>query len=579
MAPHAREAGVVGVAVALAVVVAPEAQGHAGHGRGDHELALLSDHRTAGLVEGLHPGAELAAADLAGHDGHQRAPADEGGAHVGATADRREPDGGELGVHPLGGLVRERRAGRPDRAQRAQVAHAPEGEPGAATRRQERSAGPEDGHAGLGRQAPEGAQIGPTGVAVEQHDGGPDAQTRDQEVPHHPAGRGEPEEAVAGPEVLVEAQGLEVFQQDAAVAVDDGLGGAGGARGEEHVERVVEGNRLEVEGSGLRRQLGPAVVDVDDGGERRQGGHDLVHLGAAVHVLAPVPIAPRHQQDRGVELAEPVDHASGSELGRTRGPHRAQAGRGQEGDHGLRSVREVPHDPIAGSDPEAGQPEPAASDLVAQVVPRQLARSVRLRPGHDGGPGAGGGQCTGGVVESGPGEPSGARHGGPRQHRVVGGGGLDGEEPPDRGPERGKVVDRPAPQLVVVGEPEIELGLEPGQVVPDHRRPANVGGRRPEGPGRLVHRAVPEPAASTARARAATTSSTIWPSKAMVVPPAWAKAARRRRAQSVSSLRGEEGLVGQTDLRRVDARACRRSRGRARRAPRSRTGRGRRSRW
>ena len=49
------------------------------------------------------------------------------------------------------------------------------------------------------------SEVGVAGAAVVQHDRRADQQAADQEVPHHPAGGGEPEEAVAGAEVVAAA--------------------------------------------------------------------------------------------------------------------------------------------------------------------------------------------------------------------------------------------------------------------------------------------------------------------------------------------------------------------------------------
>ena len=53
-------------------------------------------------------------------------------------------------------------------------------------------------------QPPQRAEVGVAGVAVEQHDRRADQQAADEQVPHHPAGGGEPEEAVAGAEVVLQ---------------------------------------------------------------------------------------------------------------------------------------------------------------------------------------------------------------------------------------------------------------------------------------------------------------------------------------------------------------------------------------
>ena len=80
-------------------------------------------------------------------------------------------------------------------------------------------------------------------IAVEQHDRRAGEQSRHEVVPHHPAGGREPEEAVGRGQVLVERQHLEVLGDDAAVTVDDRLGQSRRARAEQHVQRVVGGDR------------------------------------------------------------------------------------------------------------------------------------------------------------------------------------------------------------------------------------------------------------------------------------------------------------------------------------------------
>ena len=55
----------------------------------------------------------------------------------------------------------------------------------------------------------------------------------------------------------MQAELLEVLDEDAALGLDDGLRQAGGARGVEHPQRVVEGDLLE-DGFGVRTGQGRA---------------------------------------------------------------------------------------------------------------------------------------------------------------------------------------------------------------------------------------------------------------------------------------------------------------------------------
>ena len=281
----------VGGAHPRAVGVAPQADRHRGHRRRDHELPLHADAWPALGIERLHPGAEHPAADLPGPDRNERRRPEEPGAQVRAAAQRPERDGARdvLGDPPEPGR-RQRRPRRADAAQRHEV-QVPAGlQAGRPARHQERGADAEVGAAGLGGQPPQRGQVRPGGVAVEQHDARPDGEPRHEVVPHHPAGRREPAEAVVGAEIRVERERLEVLEEDAAVAVDDRLGQARGPRREQHVQRVVEGDGVEDEGRrvgdeprpGLRAGHGRhgvglrAQVGDDDGGAKGgQRGADL----------------------------------------------------------------------------------------------------------------------------------------------------------------------------------------------------------------------------------------------------------------------------------------------------------------
>ena len=144
-----------------------------------------------------------------------------------------------------------------------------------------------------------------------------------EEVPHHPAGGGEEEGAVAGTQVVVEAQPLQLLEQDAAVPVHDGLGQPGRAGGEQHPERVVEGHLL----AGTRRRDGgptitsaqPTPVGLGGRGpatatsaQARQPGDQLGDLAVAVELLAAVPVAVGGDEHRRLQLTEPVQRAAGA---------------------------------------------------------------------------------------------------------------------------------------------------------------------------------------------------------------------------------------------------------------------------
>jgi hypothetical protein len=69
--------------------------------------------------------------------------------------------------------------------------------------------------------------IGPGRVAVVEQQRTSYQQSADQEVPHHPSGGGEPEETVLRSQVEVQRQRFQMFEQDAAMPLDDWLGQTG----------------------------------------------------------------------------------------------------------------------------------------------------------------------------------------------------------------------------------------------------------------------------------------------------------------------------------------------------------------
>ena len=157
-------------------------------------------------------------------------------------------------VDPVEALGGERGAGRADRAEAAEVAPGAGLDPGLHAGGDVGGAGAEHRHPGALGEVPEHAHVGVAGVAVVEDDRGPGQQPGDEEVPHHPAGRREPEEAVAGVGVDVEVELLQVLEQDAALALDDRLRQPGRAGGVEDPERVVEGDALEARARRPRRR-------------------------------------------------------------------------------------------------------------------------------------------------------------------------------------------------------------------------------------------------------------------------------------------------------------------------------------
>lgn len=301
-------------------------------------------------------------------------------ADVGAAADGGDPEVfGHLVVEPAEAVGRERGAGGGDALDAGEVEVAAGVDVGLAAGHDVRGGGAEECGAGLFGDPPLGLDVRIAGAAVVQDDGGAGEEAGDEEVPHHPAGGGVPEEAVLGSEVAVQADLLEVFEQDAALGLDDGLGQAGGAGGVEDPERVLEGGLLEDRlgvGRGEGRpgecafgRVGAQQRDVDDGA---QGGQFAAEFGdglGAVVFLAAVAVAVDGEQDDGFDLLEAVEDAAGAEVGGAGGPDAADGRGGEEGDDGLRDVGEVAADAVAGGDAEGAEFGGERADLAAEFGP------------------------------------------------------------------------------------------------------------------------------------------------------------------------------------------------------------------
>ncbi len=108
---------------------------------------------------------------------------------------------------------------------------------------------------------------------------------------------------------------------------------------------------------------------MDDGA---QGGQFTAEFGdrvPAVVLLAAVAVAVDGEQDDRLDLLEAVEHAAGAEVGGAGGPDAAHRGGGEEGDDGLRDVREVAADAVSGADAEGAQFGGEGADLAAQLGP------------------------------------------------------------------------------------------------------------------------------------------------------------------------------------------------------------------
>ena len=257
---------------------------------------------------------------------------------------------------------------------------------------------------------------------------------------------------------------------------------------------MVERQRVELQRRRLGEQIAPRdrvrervvraadIGNVNDVADRRQLRADLGDLLAPVDVLVSPDVTGGGEQQRGLELAEPVADAAHAELERARRPDRAEARRGEERDERLRDVGQVRDDAVAGIDAEPLHARARTRDLVAEIAEGQLDRVARLRVRDDRDDvhvllAA---DHVLRVVQPRAGEPLRSRQRARAEHALVRRVRADLEEVPDGSPEPFEVGHRPAVELVVVGEVEAALGAEPIQVAADLGPCARVRRRAPE---------------------------------------------------------------------------------------------------
>src|SRR5215204_7029205 len=359
--PHARIHVAVALPVALPLRVVPQVYRHGGRGLRDDQLTHLVHNGLALVVEGLHLHPERAGLQLPGVDRQERHPAHERRAEVRAAAGGVEPHVlFDVPVDPLEALRRERRSRRAHALEGTEIEVPARLYVGVHAGGQVARAGPEVGHAGLLGEPPQGVHVRVAWVAVVEDGGRPGEQAAHQQVPHHPARRGEPEEAVAGAEVYVQTHLLEVLHQDAALAVHDGFGEPRGPGRIEHPQRVVERHLRELELRALMgaEKLGPqdgvlegveirCVAEVREYDGPLEGGDLLLQLGHDLHpvvVLAAVAVAVHGEENLRLYLLEAVHDAPCAEVRRTARPDRAYGRACQEGDDSLGHVGQVGYD-------------------------------------------------------------------------------------------------------------------------------------------------------------------------------------------------------------------------------------------
>ncbi len=223
--------------------------------------------------------------------------------------------------------------------------------------------------------------------AVEEDRGRARRQDRHEPVPHHPAGRREVHDAVTGADVAVELVLLEVLEQHATGAVDDALRDAGGAR---RVQSMYHGwsnaKRSRCEPAPRCGPTKSSHATVPAGASPTttvartvgRSDRDLVEALQAVEPLAAVAVAVGGEQHDRLDLAEPVEHPSRTEVGRGRRVHRADRGGTEHDDHRLERVRQPGDDAIAGLHAEIAQRRRHRRGIGAQLVPRSRDARARL---------------------------------------------------------------------------------------------------------------------------------------------------------------------------------------------------------
>ena len=335
-----------------------------------------------------------------------------------------------------------------------------------------------------GSDGEEPVERGVAGVAVVQHDAGTAAECAEQPVPHHPAARREVEDAVPRTDVQVIALLAQDLQEHPGRRVDDALRPARRAAREQDEARVRErqghGRQVAaaVRGEPLIPRQGVLVrcaAHDDDGPDGRQARDDLRQPGQAVDRGAPVLVPAREHQHLGTHLAEPVDHAGRTEVGRSGaddGPDR----QGAEGVGGsLDRVGRPRGDAVPSLDPRGGQGARHGGDLVAKLRPRQLAAATVLEDPDQDHVLAGSGHQGVDDVQAGVGEEPGAEEALAR-HGAAAGISDDPEVVPGLAPEGGGLLDGPVVQGREVGGsvPGLQAGHEARPrdpfVRPPHRR-------------------------------------------------------------------------------------------------------------
>ena len=121
-----------------------------------------------------------------------------------------------------------------------------------------------------------------------------------------------------------------MLQQNPAVPVDDRLGQPGRAARVDDPQGVLEGHAREGERDVAGREGRIPVVQPHDVPHAGQPSGQLLDHAATIVFASAVAVAVGDEQDRGLDLREPVDDGARAEVRRATRPDRAQRGRREE---------------------------------------------------------------------------------------------------------------------------------------------------------------------------------------------------------------------------------------------------------
>ena len=282
------------------------------------------------------------------------------------------------------------------------------------------------------------------------------------------------------------------LQKHPAMAVHDRLGIAGGARGIDHPERMIEGHLHERErrvlpdqvrpGHGpLRHRLGHRHAHLVL--QRRQAGDDLGQCVRPVDGPAGMDISVLGDQQLRFDLPEPVEDGDLAHVGRAERPDRAEAERREAGDQRGFGIGQDRHHPVALPHPHLPHLRRDAGHLRAQLGPGHLAAPEGFRLHDQRHPVRGDlalAQDLLGKVQPRPWKPHRAGHLPLGECHFGNRGDAQVEEGQDRGPEPVQIAYAPLPERVVIVKGQTTLAVQPAQEIGHPAGRGTLGRRGPE---------------------------------------------------------------------------------------------------